>query len=89
MNVSDISISQCWIDTQYGDTIRMLTYGDMCVKHINISNRINIGYGEDICVEYGNFECALAFVNAYNLTLLCVQSVADSKRARKDSYTLP
>ena len=87
VNMSSININQCWIDTQCGDSICMFTSGVICVEYKNSSNCADNSHGEDICLEYGDFDCAISFINTINCTLDAAQSVVAIKGARKDSYS--
>ena len=53
VNVSDISIYQCWIDKQCGDSICVFNSGDIHVKHKNTSYCVDNNNGEDIYIMFG------------------------------------
>lgn len=86
IDMSDMSIHQCWIDTQCGDSTCVAISGLMGLRFKNSSHCVDNSCGEDICLEYGDFDCTVAFMNVCNCSLYCAQSV-NAIGVRRDLYS--
>lgn len=87
IQISDIDISRCWINTQCGDSICMFNDGNIEVKHKNSTNCIDNLHGEDICCERFYKVCSDSYIHTFNCTLAYAHSIEVGNGARTTSFS--